>query len=61
MLNYQLGRGEEYATIDDIKVLGKTKSGKTKLRVSYSLSVRIPVGRGLETGIEEYEYDKNYQ
>ena len=57
MLKYQLGRGEEYATVDDIKVLGKTKSGKTRLRVSYSVSVRIPVGRDPETGIEEYEYD----
>ena len=61
MLNYQLGRGEEYATVDDIKVLGKTKSGKTRLRVLYSVSVRIPVGRDPETGIEEYEYDDEFR
>lgn len=60
-LNYRLGRGEEYATVDDAKVVGKTDSGNDIVKVRYSVRVHIPVYRDPETGIIEYEDDEEYR
>lgn len=59
-LNYRLGRGEEYATVDDAEIIGKTDSGDL-VRVTYSVRVHIPVWTDPETGITEYEDDYEYR
>ena len=61
-VEHHLGSGETYARVLSAEQISDIdKNGMADVRVEYSVDVRYPVGMDLETGLTEYESDREYR
>lgn len=54
--------GETFGTVESVQIVSPVdKNGYADVKIEAHKSVQIPVGRDIETGQMEYDYDVEYQ